>query len=86
MPGAPGEIIAPETFEGESDRSKQAKRMAEEARACVAKHMFTWAFARTKTSADNCEVFDIEHALLTNNDNLKEALIQIVASDEFIQR
>ncbi len=152
VPGAPGEIIAPETFEGESDRSKQEKRMAEndcgfchaqmephgialdlfdsvgrrltedqfgnpltndgqlmnadgtfvdiigakglgkelaerkEARACVAKHMFTWAFARPKTSADSCEIFDIEHALLTNNDNLKQALIQVVASDEFIQR
>ncbi len=152
VPGAPGEINAPETFEGESDRSKQEKRMAEndcgfchaqmephgialdlfdsvgrrvsedqfgnkltndgqlmnpdgtftdiigarglgeqlserkEARACVAKQMFTWAFARKLTAQDTCEIFDIEHALLTNGDNLKEALIQIVAADEFIER
>lgn len=58
---------------------------SEQVRECVARNLFVWAFAREMREADACTVSRIEDALADNQDDLREALVSIVADDMFIQ-
>ena len=54
-------------------------------RACVAKQMFAWSYGRSARNADQCMVDRISTALEEGDDNVRAALVAIVATDEFVR-
>ena len=54
-------------------------------RSCVASHLFAWTYARSATNADSCVVERIQGHLAENGDDLRGALVSIVASDHFVR-
>ncbi|MEM9195576.1 MAG: DUF1592 domain-containing protein [Myxococcota bacterium] len=58
---------------------------SEDVRACVARNLFAWSYARAATAADSCVIERIQNHLATNDDDFRAALVGIVASDQFVR-
>jgi len=72
-----------------ADANELAQRMAssEDVRACVAQHVFTWAFARKPDvrGGDACAVKIIDDALVTHDGDLTEAFVAATQTTTFTQ-
>ncbi len=59
---------------------------SQEARTCMVKHWFRYAFGRDMTEADSCTVDDVELVFVESDGNLRELLLSLTQTDAFLYR
>jgi hypothetical protein len=83
-----GNMIGTEVSGAFSDHAELIGRIStsEDARNCMVKHWFRYAFGRDRVEADACSFDDIETGFKGSDGNLRELLISLTQTDAFLYR
>jgi hypothetical protein len=84
-----GEILGTDDVDGEYDGAVElSSRLATSTQVqdCMVRNWFRYAFGREPGRADNCSLDDFSSALVDNDGDIRELLVAIASSHDFMHR